>query len=296
MKWTRRSVHRPRATAAVPPASSPTTPPAGVPTSATRSRGARLPVAIGVALAVVVSPLAVASSAIAQPAAPVAATVRPAAEAAPAAGEIVSRTMTSEAVGELSYSLYLPPGYDPSGDTRYPTLYLLHGRGDTQAAWQQIAPDLDAMIADGSVPPVIAIMPDAPWSNRGGYYVDSAYTGSAGAGAAIETAFTTDLLGEIDATLPTITDRAARVVGGYSMGGAGAIRYLTAHQDLFAQAIVLSPAVYVPTPPVDSSAREFGAFGSGDALFDEDRYLSLNYPATFAALDPALPVHAFIAV
>ena len=47
------------------------------------------------------------------------------------------------------------------------------------------------------------------------------------------------------------------------MGGYGALRYSLAHPDLFGAAIVLSPAVYFPEPPSDSSTREFGAFGKG---------------------------------
>lgn len=214
------------------------------------------------------------------------------ATAAPAS-QLVPGTMTSAAVGgAIDYTVYLPAGYDPSGATRYPTLYLLHGRGDTQAAWQQEAGALDELIAAKTAPPMIVIMPDAPWSTRGNYYVDSLYTG----GTAVETAFTTDLVGHIDASYPTIDDRAARAVGGYSMGGAGALRYATVHQNLFSSAIVLSPAVYFPSTPVDSSTREFGAYGVGDALYDEARYQALNYPAAFAAFDPALPVHLFIAV
>ncbi|ARJ06431.1 hypothetical protein GCM10010988_16770 [Cnuibacter physcomitrellae] len=220
--------------------------------------------------------------------------------AAAPAGQLVPGEVESAAIGgPIDYTVYLPPGYDGSGQTRYPSAYLLHGRGDTQAAWQQMAPVLDQMIADGTVPPMIVVMPDAPWSNRGGYYVDSQYTGSDPSttpGAAVETAFTTDLVQHVDATLPTIDDRAARVVGGYSMGGAGALRYALVHQDLFGQALVLSPAVYVPSTPVDSSTREFGAYGVGDELYDEARYQELNYPAALAAFDPALPVHLFIAV
>ena len=31
-------------------------------------------------------------------------------------------------------------GYAAYAERRYPTLYLLHGRGDTKAAWQQVNP------------------------------------------------------------------------------------------------------------------------------------------------------------
>lgn len=221
----------------------------------------------------------------------------PAAPAQAAGSTFEVGSFESSAIGgPVDYTVYLPEGYDASGATRYPTLYLLHGRGDTQAAWQQVGPDLDELIAAGSIPPMVVVMPDAPWNERGNYYVDSQYTGGATPGVAVETAFTTELIPTIDSTYATIDDRASRVVGGYSMGAAGALRYATAHQDLFANALILSPAVYTPTPPVDSSAREFGAYGVGDQAFDEQRYLSLNYPSTLAAFDPASPLHMFIAV
>lgn len=219
--------------------------------------------------------------------------------AAPASQLVPGHVDTDTVVGGIDYTTYLPAGFDADAAERYPTLYLLHGRGDTQAAWQQVAPKLDAMIADGQVPPLIVVMPDAPWSERGSYYVDSLYTGNAtgtAPGQAVETAFTTDLVDHIDATYPTVDDRAGRAVGGYSMGGAGALRFATVHQDLFSSALVLSPAVYVPSTPADSSTREFGAYGRGDALYDEARYQELAYPAALHAFDPALPVHLFIAV
>lgn len=219
--------------------------------------------------------------------------------AAPAStGTLVDGSVPSPAIGEaIEYSAYLPAGYD-SGTQRYPTVYLLHGRGDTRSGWTRVVADLDAMIADGTIPPVVAIMPDAPWSGGGSYYTDSQYTGSAapGAGRAVETGFTRDLVAAIDARYRTIPERDSRIVAGYSMGGAGAVRFTTAHQNLFSGAIALSPAVYVPSTPVDSSTREFGAYGVGDRLYVEERYQELAYPAGFAALDPALPVHLFIAV
>ncbi|MDQ0643485.1 alpha/beta hydrolase-fold protein [Microbacterium murale] len=230
----------------------------------------------------------------------VAASLVASATPAHAASQLLGGAATSASLGgSIEYSVYLPEGYDSESSTRYPSLYLLHGRGDTQAAWQQVAGDLDELIASGAIPPMIVIMPDAPWSGRGSYYVDSQYTGIAAGstpGVAVETAFTTDLVDHIDAEFRTIDDRASRGVGGYSMGGAGAVRFVSAHQDLFSAALALSPAVYFPTTPLDSSTREFGAYGVGDALYDEGRYQELSYPASFGALDPAMPVHVFVAV
>src|SRR5258707_10110690 len=80
------------------------------------------------------------------------------------------------------------------------------------------------------------------------------------------------------------------------MGGYGAIRYSIAHPDLFAASIVLSPAVYNPVPPADSSARTFGAFGQGAALFVDAIYRKLNYTTELPRVSAKnLPSHMFIA-
>ena len=75
------------------------------------------------------------------------------------------------------------------------------------------------------------------------------------------------------------------------------MRYSLAHPDLFGAAIVLSPAVYFPEPPDDSSTREFGAFGKDKRLFVEKIYRQLNYPALFESFEATgLPLPMFIAV
>ena len=211
-------------------------------------------------------------------------------------GTLTSGSFHSSTLGEdVAYNVYLPAGYESTAK-RYPVLYLLHGRGDSMSAWTQMKGKLDELIADGSIPPTIAIMPDAPWSSRASYYVDSAYRG-ADPGRPVETAFTQDLIAYVDSTYRTIASREGRVVGGYSMGGYGALRYSIAHPDLFVASIVLSPAVYFPTPPSDSSTRQFGAFGQGGSLFVDAIYRKLNYPAEFQRFAATgLKTHMFIAV
>lgn len=176
---------------------------------------------------------------------------------------------------DFEYRVYLPPAF--SGDGTYPVLYLLHGRGDSMFAWDNAADLLDELINDGVIPPLVAIMPDMPSSDRAGYFVDSLYDGSDYNAEPVETAFFEDLLPHAEHSLPVAAVRAGRIVGGYSMGGYGAVRYALAHADIFSAAIVLSPAVYSPLPPAASSAREFGAFGVGENLFDDERYRELTY-------------------
>lgn len=177
--------------------------------------------------------------------------------------------------GPVAFQLYLPAGYPATAQRRYPLLLLLHGRGDKMSAWTRVRPLLDQLIASRQIPPLIAVMPDAPWSRRGSYYIDSAHIN----GAQVETALVRELLPHLTATYRLSADGGAHIVGGYSMGGYGALRYALAFPRCFGAALVLSPAVYTPLPPQGSSAREFGGFGSGPALFDDDIYRLHNYPA-----------------
>ncbi len=213
--------------------------------------------------------------------------------------KVFSRTLQQD----ILFNVYLPAGYDAANASwRYPVIYLLHGRGDSMSAWTVIKADLDGMIATHEIPAAIAIMPDAPWNRRASYYIDSQFTGRAApndlpAGQPVETAFIDDLVPHVDATYRTRADRQGRVVAGFSMGGYGAMRLALAHPELFGAAIILSPAVYHPLPPKESSTREFGAFGNGSALFDESIYREKNYPTLLPHFQTkGLPLALFIAV
>jgi len=208
------------------------------------------------------------------------------------AGSRLTAARLDTSRGPIEFQLYLPAGYTDEGSQRYPLLMLLHGRGDDMSAWTRVRPLLDDLIASAALPPLIAVMPDAPWSRRGSYYVDSAHA----QGSPVQALLLDELLPHIDARWRTRTDRDARVVGGYSMGGYGALRFALARPQAFGAALVLSPAVYTPLPPAGSSAREFGAFGRGQSLFVDALYEASNYPALLPALREArTPLRVFIA-
>ena len=64
---------------------------------------------------------------------------------------------------DISYSIYLPSGYNNS-QRLYPALYLLHGYTDDQTAWLQsgnMQDITDKAISNGNAAPMIVIMPDA---------------------------------------------------------------------------------------------------------------------------------------
>ena len=223
----------------------------------------------------------------------------PRARAAPAAGGTTSLvTFRSPTLGRyLDYLLYLPAGYAGSS-MRYPVVYLLHGWGETMYAWTTIQADLDSLIATGQIPPTIFVMPDAPFSSRGSYYVDSGFIGNATLppGEMVETALTFDLVNHVDATNRTIAGRDGRAIAGFSMGGYGAMRYLLARSNVFRAGIVLSPSVYNPLPPAGALPRQNGGFGSGSAVFDNQIYIQKNYTSTFPIFaGKNLPAAMFIA-
>ena len=206
----------------------------------------------------------------------------------------IGDSLYSAALGHrLDYLVHWPPGR-ATGDRRLPTLYLLHGRGERMISWLPFFDRLDESVRGGLIRPFLTIAPDAPWSNRANWYVDSMFTDAADPGYPVETALTADLAAHVDRVYPTLTDRSARIVAGYSMGGAGALRLALAHQRLYGAGIVLSPAIYAPLPPRGSNARSSGAFGRGRRRFDATRYRELSYDALLDAVEPALAVEVFI--
>lgn len=133
-----------------------------------------------------------------------------------------------------------------------------------------------------TIPPrYLAVMPDAPWSDRAGYWVDSAHDG----GYAIATAIAEELV----PGMRDDYDTAESTIAGYSMGGVGAVTLLLRYPELFSRAVALSPALYWPEPHHDSTSRGSGAFGLGSVLFDEDRYRELT-----ALNAPHTPVRLFL--
>lgn len=199
------------------------------------------------------------------------------------AGLIVSREFNSTALErKWTYAVYLPTGYE-SSSLRYPVLYLLHGNGGTLHDWVnagRIQATADALMASGDIPHAIIVMPDAGTT----WFVDRKEK--------METAFIKDLIPDVERNFRAVSARNGRLLAGLSMGAYGSLRFALKYPDMFAAAALLSPAVYEPEPPQDSSARRIGTFGSPD--FDAAVWKSLNYPAlwdAFLARKIAVPMY-----
>jgi enterochelin esterase-like enzyme len=200
------------------------------------------------------------------------------------ASDIVEREFKSATLQRIwAYAVYLPSGYERSR-LSYPVLYLLHGNGGSRHDWVQkgrIQRTTDSLITRREIPPVIIVMPDADVS----WYVDRREK--------METALLQDLIPEVEKNLRALRSRNGRLIGGLSMGGYGALRFALKYPEKFAAAALLSPSIYAPVPPANSSARSIATFGAPQ--FDEQVWKSLNYPTLWPGyLAKRTPVPMYI--
>jgi S-formylglutathione hydrolase FrmB len=177
-------------------------------------------------------------------------------------GRLLDVTLYSPALAAQTHVyVLLPVGYDPSGKTRYPTLYLIHGAAGSYLDWinsgnaQQI---IDQTSQLNKLPPFITVMPDAGvW----GFYSDwygSDLDGMPNPPPAWTTYHIGELIPWIDGHYPTKATRSNRAIAGLSMGGFGAISYAARFPNLFVSAGTFSGAVdndlYYPYGPTYLSA------------------------------------------
>ena len=137
----------------------------------------------------------------------------------------------------VNYTIYLPADYDQS-QRSYPVVYLLHGYTDDNTAWLQygeVNRYADKAIADGTIPPMIIVMPDADSS----FYINS-YDGK----EKYEDFFIKEFIPAIEKTWKIKAEKRFRGVAGLSMGGYGTLIYALKYPELFAAAAPLSAAVF----------------------------------------------------
>ena len=131
------------------------------------------------------------------------------------------------------------------GKGPYPVLYLLHGLSDDYTIWHRRT-RIEWFVRDL---PLIVVMPDG----FRGFYTDN-YLGPAYGRYMLE-----DVLGFAEHALPIRRSRAARCIGGLSMGGFGSMRLGLAHPELFASVHSHSGAAWDFTKPVPAERREMFA-------------------------------------
>lgn len=142
-------------------------------------------------------------------------------------GELQHHFFRSAIIGdERDYFVYTPPGYDSTGDTKYPVLYLLHGYGQLPKSWVDIGfvnVIMDNLINQGKAKPMIVVIPMA----YGGQEILT------GGGQAFwnddlryknfnrfKESLIQELIPQIENEYRVKTDRDDRAIAGLSMGGA----------------------------------------------------------------------------
>lgn len=162
---------------------------------------------------------------------------------------------------DVKYTIYLPADYETS-DRTYPVVYLLHGYTDDNTGWLQygeINRYADKAIAEGKIPPMIIVMPNADST----FYIN-AYDGKAD----YENFFIKEFIPAVEKTWRIKAEKRFRGVAGLSMGGYGTLIYSLKYPDLFAAAAPLSAFVteedaLVKMPESNYNATFGQLFGRG---------------------------------
>ena len=132
---------------------------------------------------------------------------------------------------EVGYNIYLPPGYE-GGSQRYPVVYWLHGRNNTEISNGYPPRYLADGIASGKLPPMIVVYASGGSQTN---YCDS-YDGKYMA----ETTVIKELIPHIDSNYRTIASREGRAIQGMSMGGFGSMRLALKYPNLFSSVVAFA--------------------------------------------------------
>jgi enterochelin esterase-like enzyme len=140
---------------------------------------------------------------------------------------------------EQPVEIYLPPSYEDS-DLRYPVVYFLPGFSSADDGSNQsfFLEDLAALLAESEIEEKILVVPNGANILKGSFYVNSPVTGN------WEDFIVQDVIGYIDSNYRTIARPEGRGLGGFSMGGFGAINLAMRHPELFSAAYLLSPGLF----------------------------------------------------
>ena len=121
-------------------------------------------------------------------------------------------------------TVYTPAGYNPTGKTRYPVVYILHGAGGDEDAWVtegRATQILDNMIAEGKCKPMIAVFTNgnisqeaAPLENSTGY-VKPVFRQDKQMEGSFEETFP-EIVKYIDSHYKTIANKKSRAICGLS--------------------------------------------------------------------------------
>lgn len=148
-------------------------------------------------------------------------------------------------------TVYTPAGYETSKKTKYPVLYVLHGIGGDEDAWQdqgRACQIMDNLIAAGKAKPMIVVFTNgnisqeaAPLQNSTGYNIPTMSLPQTMEGT-FETSFP-EIVKFIDGTYRTIAKKQSRAICGLSMGGFHSLYISLNNPDMFNYVGLFSAAI-----------------------------------------------------
>ena len=132
-----------------------------------------------------------------------------------------------QGVTERDYVIYLPADYESNKDKTYPVFYFMHGGGGSCDDWQNygnLSQTMDSMIHAGIIQDMIVVCPEGNKNNM--MYFNAPNW-------KYEDFFFHELIPYIDNTYRTKSDKAHRVIAGFSMGGSAVTVYGVHHPEYF---------------------------------------------------------------
>lgn len=175
----------------------------------------------------------------------------------------VRKFKSHAAESDVSYYVYLPPGYEAGGKS-YPVVYWFHGAFGRPYSATPVVKRLDAAIRAGEAPEMIVVSCLDPTGL-------SMWTNSKDGRLPMETILTHELIPHIDASFRTISDRSGRGIEGFSMGGYGAAYLGIKYNELFSSISVLAGALHTPETFRERRRAIFDNVFSGDAEYARQR-------------------------
>ena len=191
-------------------------------------------------------------------------------------GELKTKTITGRISGEkITFDIYLPESYRKEG-VGYPVIYNLHGRGGSYKSGGAFRAAMKKAIADGILPPVIAVYPDG---TKNGWYADSKDRS-----ILIETHIIREIIPWVDANYNTKVSRDFRVIQGFSMGGYGGSLLAAKFPELFSVCINYDGAMWNWKNMMRKSKKWQSV---APVMFDNDKtyYENNSSPRAFATLN-----------
>jgi enterochelin esterase-like enzyme len=141
--------------------------------------------------------------------------------------------------GERVVYVFLPPGYEDSGDF-YPVLYYFHGQGGDSTELLRFEESLYNAMDKKQVPPYILVGVNGDNPLGGTFYVNSVNSGR------WQDHLTDELIPLIDKRYRTLAVPESRGLMGFSMGGFGVLHNGLTRPDLFGAVWALCPGVLEP--------------------------------------------------